>query len=168
MPGGWSSLIDPIQLADKGARLSGALPLKGMRRLAELCLDDTGSVTIDLQFERSHGLRMMHGTIDARVRLTCQRCMESFESDLKTRPRLLLLRHGERDELLGAGDVLVVEKPVAISAIVEDELLLVMPMVPIHPAENCPATPPTDRSDEKEQTRPHPFSVLDRLKRTDR
>src|SRR5690606_37630152 len=34
MLGSWSSIIDPIQLADKGARLEGELPVKGLSRLA--------------------------------------------------------------------------------------------------------------------------------------
>lgn len=171
MLGGWSSIIDPIQLADKGARLSGELPLKGMSRLVEMCLDDDGSVRVDLQFERgaSGGLRVVYGTLAARLYLTCQRCMERMAYELKSEPRLLLLRAGEREELLEIGEALVVERPVTLGALVEDELLLEMPMVPLHPLDRCPAAHATNRSEEREETiRPNPFSVLEKLKHTDR
>lgn len=166
MLGGWSSTVDPIQLADAGARLTGELPLKGMSRLVEMCFDDDGSVHLDLQFERtpSDGLRVMAGTIRADVHLTCQRCMGRMSYELKSEPRLLLLRPGEREGLLEAGDVLVIEQPVALSALVEDELLLQMPMVPMHPVEHCPTSVERSAPKKKEKIRPNPFSVLEKLK----
>src|SRR5437762_7573529 len=131
MLGSWSTPIDPIQLADKGARLTGELPLKGMRRLAELCCDEQGAARVDLQFERDPGgLRVMHGSVDVRVGLICQRCMERFDVELKTRPRVLLLKPGEREDLLEGGDAIAIEHPLPLAQLVEDELLLELPMVP--------------------------------------
>ena len=170
MLGGWTSTVDPIQLADTGARLSGELPLKGMARLIESCRDDEGSVDIDLQFQRGEGdgLRTMAGSIVARVRLTCQRCMEPMHVELRSRPRVLLLAPGEHEELLEAGDAIVVAQPVPLSALVEDELLLQMPMVPMHPADRCPVKLARRGPQKQEQVRPNPFSVLEKLKQSDR
>jgi uncharacterized protein len=175
MLGGWSSSIDPIQLADAGARLSGELPLKGLARLIEMCRDDDGSVRIDLQFERNpvDRRRTLRGAIDARVNATCQRCMENMTLTLSTKPRLILLRAGERDDLVESGSALVVERPITLGALVEDELLLAMPMVPTHPIESCrtrgalgePAKP---GAEPKEKNEANPFSVLARLKHPDR
>lgn len=169
MLGSWSSMIDPIQLADKGARLTCELPAKGMSRLVEMCADETGSVHIDLTFERgsSEGLRVMHGRIVARIYLTCQRCMERLAYELRAEPRLLLLRPGEREDLLQSGEATVVERPVTLGALVEDELLLEMPMVPMHPADRCPSGRLTD-AEKSASTRTHPFSVLEKLKHKDR
>lgn len=175
MSGSWPSTIDPVQLADTGARLTGELPLKGMRRLLESCLEDTGSAAIDLQFERNQGdgVRMMWGTIDARLRFTCQRCLEPFDFDLHSQPRLLLLLPGERAAFAEDGDVpidaLVVEQPIALSALIEDELLLVMPMVPLHAASDCPVQRVSSKPAKepaKERKKTNPFSVLEQLKRT--
>lgn len=166
MLGGWSSAVDPIQLADAGARLTGELPLRGMARLVEMCFDDEGSVRIDLQFERtpSDGLRTMAGTIRAEVHLTCQRCMGRMPYELKSEPRMLLLRPGEREDLIEAGDAIMIEQPVALSVLVEDELLLQMPMVPMHPVEHCPTSVERSTPKQKEQLRSNPFSVLEKLK----
>jgi uncharacterized protein len=130
MLGGWSSTIDPIQLADKGAHLSGELPLKGMSRLLDMCRDDDGSVSVDLHFERgsADGLR------------------------------------GEREDLLESGDALVVERAIALGELVEDELLLELPMVPMHAGSECPA----GDSASGRTARRNPFAVLEKLKHTDR
>ena len=168
MLGGWSSTIDPIQLADKGARLCGELPLKGMARLVEMSADADGTVCVDLEFGRGSGdgLRVMRGAITACIYLTCQRCMQPMRVELKSEPRLVLLRAGEREDLLEAGEAMLVEHPLTLGALVEHELLLEMPMVPLHPVDRCPAA---DRSTQQaEAKRSSPFSVLERLKRTDR
>lgn len=174
MLGGWSSTIDPIQLADQGARLNGELPVKGLARLAEMCRDDDGSVRIDLQFERdpSDGLRTMQGTIDATVSVTCQRCMEGMALVLSVEPRLLLSRSGERDDLAESGNAVILDGPVTLGTLVEDELLLAMPMVPMHPIDRCPArervqSPAPAGAGSEEKKRANPFSVLGRLKRPD-
>lgn len=171
MLGGWSATIDPIQLADKGARLTGELPLKGMSRLVEMCLDDDGSVSIDLQFahDSADGLRVMHGTISARVHLTCQRCMSRMPVELSSRPRVFLLRPGEREDLVEAGDAVVVGQPLTLGALVEDELLLELPMVPMHPRAHCPAGGTgAEEAGSPGGARPNPFSVLQKLKPPDR
>jgi uncharacterized protein len=172
MFGGWSTTIDPIQLADKGARLTGEIPLKGMRRLVEMCRDERGTVIVDLHFERdpSDGLRVMRGRVDARVGLTCQRCMGRLDVELHTEPRLSLLKRGEREDLLETGDALLVEHPMPLGLLIEDELLLEMPMVPMHPADQCPAPrgAMVDEAKKKEAARPNPFSILEKLKHTDR
>ena len=59
------------------------------------------------------------------------------------------------------------EKAVALSALVEDELLLAMPMVPMHELNQCPARDYvaggagfSEKTQKKGETRPNPFSVL--------
>lgn len=164
-------MIDPIQLAEKGARLTGELPLSGMRRLVEMCADEQGSVSVDLQFERdlSDGLRLMRGRIDARIGLTCQRCMERLDVELTTEPRLVLLTPGEHEHLLEAGDALVIEQPLTLGELIEDELLLEVPMVPMHVSAECPAQRLVAVDKPAQMgTRANPFSALGKLKQTDR
>lgn len=173
MLGSWSTVIDPIQLADKGARLTGSLPLKGLRRLIETCGgNEQGVVNVDLQFERdpSDGLHSIHGRLEARLASICQRCMERLDLVLTSEPRLVLLRPGEREDLLDAADCLIVERALTMGDLIEDELLLEVPMVPLHPAENCgvklESAPRTPKK--KDPARLNPFSVLEKLKREER
>ncbi len=142
MFGSGPSTIDPIQLAKKGAHLRGSFPVAAMPRLVQLCRDDSGTVYFDLQFGRSEeeeGLYLVHGPVSASVRATCQRCLGPMTLDLAAEMRLILLRSGEREDLEQEGEALVIEGPVSLVELVEDELLLGMPMIPIHEPSACPA-----------------------------
>lgn len=168
--------IDPIQLAERGARLTGTLPLKGMSRLAQTALEGSGDVFVDLAFERGEGenVLLLHGRLQVRLRVTCQRCLEAMDLELEAAPWLILLRPDarrvprEEDE----PDTLVVDKPLALSALVEDELLLALPMVPTHEPSRCAARAHmtgggrVEKTKPDEKGRPSPFSLLYKLKTT--
>jgi len=168
--------IDPILLAERGARLTGTLPLKGMARLAQTALEGSGDVFVDLVFERGEGenVLLMHGRLQVRLRVTCQRCLEAMDLELEAAPWLILLRpdarHVPREE--NEPDTLVVDKPLALSALVEDELLLALPMVPMHEPSRCAARGHVTESGRvgkakpEERGKPNPFSVLHKLKTT--
>jgi uncharacterized protein len=164
---GLPAVIDPILLAERGATLTGTLPLKSMTRLAESVSDVDAEVEVVLDFRRTEGGNVfeMSGRLHTRLHATCQRCLQALELDVEARPRLLLLRPGDRADLAGPeADTLVVDKPLALAQLVEDELLLALPMYPAHPAGQCPAAIPGLKSPGKE----NPFSVLKGLKKTDR
>jgi uncharacterized protein len=161
--------INPIQLAEQGVRLSGRLPIKGMRRLAEMCLEDRSEVSIDLEFGRTaaEGTHEIQGLLSATVRATCQRCLEPMDLVLNAEVQLFLVRaNGQEDLQMTETDFMVGDKPVSLSELVEDELLLRMPMIPMHDSQRCsvkqvvsgrgPTSPPS--------VRPNPFSVLGKLK----
>ena len=166
--------IDPIQLAARGARLTGTLPLKSMPRLAQTCLDGSGDVFVDLSFERGEGEKvlLMRGTLRANLRVTCQRCLEGMDLRIEASPWLLLLRpEAGQDRLDDETDILVADKPLSLSALVEDELLLALPMVPTHALSECPAKAYVKKEldsgrHEADGEKKNPFAVLDRLKKT--
>lgn len=160
--------IDPIRLADEGARLTGSIPVRALRRLAGITIENGAEVQVDLQFERTaQGQREMHGRISARVALACQRCLEPLTLDITAAPLLLFARAGEP----GAGlpedtEQVVVSKPLVLSDLVEDELLLALPMVPTHAETECRTRgyqPVAGAAAENERT--GPFASLGRLKK---
>ncbi|MBI5611843.1 MAG: DUF177 domain-containing protein [Gammaproteobacteria bacterium] len=157
------AIIDPLRLADEGARLCGELTLKGMPRLAGLCADVRGTASIDWQFERSaQGLRQMHGPVRATVRVICQRCLQPFTLALSADIRLVLLNPG----VTGAHDEADVleAKPWPLSELVENELLLAMPMIPMHAPGECQTRAPGASSETGRSDRRHPFAALGKLK----
>lgn len=167
--------IDPIQLAERGARLTGTLPLKSMPRLAQGSLEGSGDVSVDLAFEREEGQQVfvMHGTLRVPLRVTCQRCLETMELNLEAAPWLILTKSGARLEPQeGDADILMADKPLSLSGLVEDELLLALPMVPMHAPDQCTAKVRAANvvrgaaPDRAERGRKNPFAVLDRLKKT--
>ncbi len=159
------AVVDPIKLADSGTRLTGQLPVKDMSRLRALCLDESDKVSIDLSFERSgdRALGRMQGTIVAGLQVVCQRCLEKMTLVLRAESSVILIRAQDREDIIARDtDSLVVDGPILLSNIVEDELLLAMPMVPMHDIDECLAGEYRHR-----QERPNPFSVLGELKHRD-
>ena len=76
-----------------------------------------------------------------------------------------------RDRLDDEPDILVVDKPLLLSALVEDELLLALPMVPTHELSECPAKAYVKKEldggrHEADGEKKNPFAVLDKLKKT--
>ncbi len=159
------ALVDPIKLADSGTRLTGQLPVKAMGRLRALCLDESDKVSINLSFERSgdRTLGRMQGTIVAGLQVVCQRCLEKMTLVLRAEPSAILIRAQDGEDIIARDtDLLVVDGPILLSNIVEDELLLAMPMVSMHDIDECLAGEHRHR-----QERPNPFSVLGELKHRD-
>jgi uncharacterized protein len=164
--------IDPIQLAEQGARLTGELPLQAMTRLAAACEVCEGMATADLKFLREpHGLRFLRARIEAKLGLLCQRCLLPMDVIVQSEPVLALFRPGEPQAGVSEeAEPLVVEPGWSLAALVEDELLLAMPMMPRHAAGECEAgtrlAPKATRVEVKTD-RTNPFAVLEKLRKRD-
>lgn len=143
MSGRLPSEIDPIRLADEGARLRGELAGSSMTRLRELLPGGQTPlpVAIDLSFEHTtHGERLMRGAIETAVDAICQRCLGPVRIALTARPTTVLLRPGEvPGTAADEAEALVVEGALRLTELVEDELLLAMPMFPMHGEGECAA-----------------------------
>ena len=154
--------VDPIRLADDGTRLQGALPGSEMSRLRKFALPGSqpATVTIDLQFERTaQGMRRMHGSIRTQVEMACKRCLQSLVIEVVTQPVFVLLQPDEAEP--EEGETLVVDAPLSLIELVEDELLLAMPMSSGHAEGECDTASPvaTGKAPVAEK-RANPFAEL--------
>ena len=116
MSGQLPAQIDPIRLADEGARLYGTLPGSEMSRLQELTLPNSRpeQVAVDLQFERTgQGERRMHGTIRTQVEMACKRCLKPLTVEVVAQPLFVLLQPGEAEP--DEYEALVVEAPLSLA-----------------------------------------------------
>jgi uncharacterized protein len=156
--------IDPIRLADEGVRLHGELPGVAMTRLRELAAAGWAppAVMLDLQFERTaQGTRLLHGSIRTTVGVTCQRCLGPMSIEVSARPYFVLLGPGEASVGVSEDtETLVVEGPLSLSELAEDELLLAMPMIPVHDDEACAAPGVAPQPPRAEPGKPNPFAAL--------
>ena len=161
--------IDPIQLAEQGVCLTGELPLRDMSRLASLCEVGDGMATATLKFAQAHhGLRFLRARIEARLRLVCQRCLQPMDVEVWSEPVLALFRPDEPQAgVPEEAEPLVVRADWCLASLVEDELLLAMPMMSKHASEECAVeTRPPGKTAliEVKTHRPNPFAVLERLR----
>lgn len=128
-------LIDPIRLAERGSRISGTVPVARLERLVSLLADDKGEVSAELTFGRdAGGQRFVAGHAQATVWLECQRCLEIFAFDVDVEFSLALVGSDSEAERLSEAyePKLVGDDLIRAADIIEDELILGLPIVPAH------------------------------------
>lgn len=164
--------IDPIALAEQGAALAGGLPLRTMPRLASIVGDPgEGMASVELVFTQTAcGVRFLRAKINAELGLACQRCLQPMPVQVRSEPVLALFRAGESQAgVPDEAEVLVVEEvDWSLAMLVEDELLLAMPMMPRHNPQECQAAPlPPSKTVRTAAVfdRPNPFAVLEKLRK---
>jgi len=162
--------VDPRKLADRAATLAGELQLSQLKRLADPLEDDQGVVRASFSFGRDEQRTVViRSQLDVEVKMICQRCLEPVVLPIHSECDYAVVNEGASSQHLPKGyDVLEVgEDPLDLLALVEDELLLALPIVPLHDPEICqpPVGPDEPEPSEDEVTRSNPFSVLAQLKR---
>jgi uncharacterized protein len=162
--------IDPRKLADRAVTLKGEMPLADFPRLCDAVAESTGVVGAELLFERdARGAVVIHSNLDVEVKMVCQRCLELVSLPIHSETDYAVVKVGANTQSVPKGyDVLEVgEDPLDLMTLVEDELLLALPIVPTHAHEDCqpPAGADEPESSEDEVLRSNPFSVLAQLKR---
>jgi len=131
----WYSLRELESLADRGVTLGGELAIGKMTRLNSLLHSDVGSVRATLRF-RQRGDGWLAAELDYRagVELVCQRCLEPFRHELADTVNVVVA-----DSASGPAAVPEGLEPVELedgrlrpAELVEDELIVALPLVPRH------------------------------------
>lgn len=160
--------IDPFRLAGQGARLQGTLPLAAMTRLMDSVLGpENGQVVVDLRFDTSeNGVPSVTGQLQTIVQMRCQRCLEPMDVKLDVAPAMQLRSADEPASQKEQQETLLVQGPLRLRELVEDELLLALPMLPRHGMEQCSAAQYVAHSDASESAAQanHPFAQLGKWK----
>lgn len=159
--------VKPFSLADSGQALDGEFPLARMPRLIEQLNDSGGTVKVSVQFGcDSQNIPFIRGEIRADLAMTCQRCMESVQVPVEVDVSLALLRSAaEMNELPAQYEPLVVDTiRLSLLTVVEDELLLALPIVALHDTAECFAGERDSTEDGQDQVT-NPFAVLAGLKK---
>lgn len=165
------SHIDPRKLADRANTLEGDWPLKQFARLCEQLVSDAGNVHARFEFGRDEQrMIVMRGELDVEVQMVCQRCLEPATLPVHSEFIYAVLKEGASLDGLPKGyDALEVgEEPLDLIAVVEDELLLALPIVPAHDPDKCQHPAGFAAAPEpsvNEVSRSNPFDVLAQLKR---
>jgi len=155
-------VIAGLEFARLGRRLEFAVAVADLPRLADLVAGDSGQLLCAVQGELGQeGDAFLVLSIGGRLILNCQRCLEAMEYPLQLSGRLMLVPEGSPwpDEELVEDDFDAIEagREMALLPLIEDEVLLALPIAPCH--ESCQ----TQMSYEKDD--PSPFAVLAKLKK---
>lgn len=162
-------LLDPWRAVDSRSDFAGRLPLCKMARLSDLVLDSSGEADYRLTFFRDERrLAVVTGEVRASLRLQCQRCLGPLRKDVSARVAIAMVRGmDEAGQLPEQYDPLLVSEPlIRPRDVVEDELLLSLPQIPMHDAEECGAASDAWISDgEPDAGATSPFAALSSWKR---
>ncbi len=158
-------VIDPLKYADQNRVLQGVVTLNLMPRLVDLLAEPTGSVEVELEFDRDEQhLRVLKGKLDTVVSLTCQRCLNPVEKQVSSRFELgIVLTDEQAKHLPKHYEPLLVEPDkLVLLDVIEEELILSLPMFAYH--ESCGDGQLENDESAEAQEKPNPFSVLSELK----
>ena len=162
--------FDPRKFADQGIDIQGETSVGKLPRLAEFRDSQDEPVQVDLHFGRDEdGRRSISGTVSTRLTMPCQRCLEPVTYQITARPRLVMVWDEEQMKALPEqlDPILVIDDKMPLADLLEEELLLALPLVAMH--EQCPnplvkESQPDSAADGKDKA-DNPFAVLAKLKR---
>ncbi len=127
--------LDPIKLAKQNAQLQGQLLLRELPRIQDIFDQADQQAQIDLQFGQDNKrFYFMEGKIKATLNLICQRCTHSMHFDLDSSFLLSPVTSDERAKNLPAKyePVFMQDELIFVYEMIEDEILLALPMVAKH------------------------------------
>ena len=125
--------VKASQAAARHEAFAGSVPLAKLPRLAASLLEDSGTLQVELQATRDgEGQDWLHGEIRGRLPLTCQRGLHAFDWDCDVALSLALVEsEAEEEKLLKDTESYRVEDDeLPLRDLVEDEVLLALPMTP--------------------------------------
>ena len=157
----------------QGGRFEGEIDLSELKRLGELLhfentVDPERKVVLSFEFLRSeYDIPMLAGHLQTSLELECQRCLQPLEVPMDLEFSLLIdandeiVRHSSQDTLYSEdGYIDIVE-------VVEDELILAIPLVAMHEDTRCNSNWQDSASTAETVKSENPFAVLQQLKTTD-
>lgn len=133
-------VTDSFVFAREGRVLEGALPVLQLERLHDLLAEVVGELQYRLQgLKGERGQSQLRLTVSGTLPLACQRCLKAIDFEVGVDSLLELVPEGaemSQDELEDeTRDFLPVAGALEVAALVEDEVLLALPIVPRH--EKC-------------------------------
>ena len=168
--------LDVAAFANEAGQLDGQWPLTQFDRLSDAAVApvrpaEAGEVRWVARGERrvmrgGEAQVWLHLTAATALSLECQRCLKPVGVSVDI-TRNFLFVHGEdaaaQLDADSEDDVLALTRALDLRELVEDELLLALPLVPRH--EVCPEPLPLRPDEDVADDAPNPFAALAALKR---
>lgn len=174
-------VFDPTRLdvqafAAHAGALDGRWPLALFERLADSAAPEDPPSAADEVIWRARGVQVasrdgtpeiwLHLEASTTISLECRRCLEPVEVPLRVDTRLRFVRGDDAAAELDAEseyDVLPLTRSLDLRVLIEDELLLSLPVLPAH--EVCPNPLPAVFGERDVETQASAFAALADLKR---
>jgi uncharacterized protein len=162
--------VDTVKLTQQGVILEGTLAVRDLPRLVATLHDDSLILHPVLQFGvDEEGHRTVTGSFQARLPLTCQRCLETMDYDIESEFHCAFVSTDAQAKALPANLEPVMlandSSHVNLYDMLEDEVLLSLPIAAFHDqcdAGNSAGMPGESKGDAVSANR-KPFAALANL-----
>ncbi len=157
----------------RNGHFEGDIAVSELARLGELLYPGEAGrldrkIAVKFEFVRNeYEIPMIVGQLQTSLELECQRCLQALEIPMKLDFRLMI---DASDELLrdSSMDTLYSEDGfIDVFEVVEDELILAIPLVALHENSDCNEHWPDSSAQHETAVKDNPFAVLEQLKTTD-
>ncbi|NIF20496.1 MULTISPECIES: 23S rRNA accumulation protein YceD [Pantoea] len=163
--------LDPVRTAQKRLDYEGIYTREQAERVAASVVSVDSEIECKLMFAvDSQRLAMFEGSAEVQVTLRCQRCNQVFPHHVHVNYCFSPVSNEAQAEALPeAYEPIDVNEygEIDLLAVIEDEIILALPVVPVHESEHCEVSD-ADMVFGKlpeEAEKPNPFAVLASLKR---
>ncbi len=169
--------FDLDRLVGQRANVSGELTASRLRRVLELHELNTRDLTAELHLDgHAEGKIRVTGRIQGAVEVVCQRCLEPFEWVVDNKVALMVMDADQLSIEIPEGFEAFVPEQQSFTGIdiVEEELLLVLPMSPTHQDESMcgnliekinESRSSNDEAEDASEQSTRPFEILKQLKK---
>jgi uncharacterized protein len=160
-------VIDSLDFASKAEVLRGEVAVAKLTRLQDALYADEGTLVYVLSGGvNAYGKPVLHCEVKGELSLECQRCMGALKYVVEVSSDVLLAKdevelasYDESTEV--STEAILADPHLDVLALVEDEVILALPMSPMHPLVECRAKPQLQGRESG------PFAVLAALKASD-
>ncbi|MFB2539284.1 MULTISPECIES: DUF177 domain-containing protein [unclassified Acinetobacter] len=172
--------IEPFKWAEQGFAWVGQLPLANFTRVAQEAVGSIEGQSVQVECKLSmdsyHPFVWLDAVLRTNIPLQCQRCLQAVNLDVDADVHMAILNDESQVDLLDENADFIVlgddantqkadyRQPAVMNllGILEDELLLSMPISPKH--DECEIKHKAMEQAEPEQKKDNPFDVLAGLK----
>ncbi len=161
-----SQTLDPLRLARSEEHLQGEIELSRMTRVRDLLQSDEGNVSFILAFDNDEaGNCRIRVEIETRLAMKCQRCLQPMQVDVVRQSVLGVVE--DKTAIANLPNdyepvILAENENMTVINIVEDELLLAIPISPLHAPADCGASKQLEQL--STEAKVNPFAALASLK----
>ncbi|MEZ5462160.1 YceD family protein [Dokdonella sp.] len=162
-------ILDPWRMVQARRVFEGTIPVRQLERLAGLLASPDGEVAYRVEFgndEFDVAFADLH--VEAGLSLVCQRTMQVFVQAVEIDQKLGLIRRESEEAGLPEGyeALLISDGQLRLMDVIEDELMLALPLVALSPGAPLEEFPLGAGSAPDSEQPSNPFAVLGQLKNT--
>jgi len=166
--------VDARKIFKQADTVSGTVPVALLPRIQQVLVSDQADIRVELKFLQDDSKQcLITGQLTASLEIRCQRCLEPMRLELQDPLHLAWVRtQAEAERLDDELDPWISDDyKLELAPLLEEQLMLCMPIVSYHPRERCQRALPYRSGvvDETlvESADDNPFAVLESLKDSD-